>query len=259
MAKKICFVNQKGGVGKTATAQQVIAYLSKRGKKVLAIDLDPQWNLSLMHGVYSPEYEMEGTKDGKTIYQLMKGKPIEDVIIKVGDIDFVCGSMLMACADREFSTIDGFMKVRNAVASVEKKYDYIIMDCPPTVGVVTANALAACDGAVLPYKADSLTKAGILQIKEFIDSVRSAVNKSLKIYGVLVTMYDTRSKASNRAVLDAESVSKILKTKVFTSKIRQSAKMRELADAQKNIFDYAPSAPVAKDYEAFCEELIKEK
>lgn len=258
MANKICFTNQKGGVGKTASAQQLIAYLVEKGKKVLAIDLDAQWNLTLMFGLYSPDYEAEGEMSGQTVYQLFKGKPIEEVIVKAQGADFICGSVLMANADGEFAGLSGFIKLKNALKRVEDNYDYIIIDCPPTCGLVTVNALVCSDGIIIPYKADSLTKAGIIQLSEIIKSVRETFNPTLQIYGVLVTMYDKRANISKKAVLDAEEVAEFLETKVFDTKIRQSAKMRELASEQNNIYNFAPGSPSAIDYNDFCNEFVKE-
>lgn len=259
MAKTICFTNQKGGVGKTASAQQLICYLASRGKKVLAIDLDAQWNLSMMFGLNSADYEADGTMAGKTIYQLMKGKGVGELIVNAKEnIDFICGSVLVANADREFAMVNGYTMVRDAVSQVKRKYDYVIIDCPPTCSLMTVNGLIAADGIVIPYKADSLTKAGVIQLKETIDAVKKSFNSKLKVFGILVTMFDKRTNASKNSVMDAGEVASLFGCGVFESKIRVSSKMRELADEGKSIFELAPNSPAAVDYGAFCEELIKE-
>lgn len=261
MALKVCFANQKGGVGKSTTAQQLCAYFARKGKRVLVIDLDPQWNLTMMYGVLSDDYEKDGNMEGRTVYQVFKGKPIKDVAIKDvrPNVDLVVGSMLMTNADGEFQGPDGFVRVKRAIKAVEGNYDLIVMDCPPTVGLLTVNAFAACDGVIIPYKADSLTKASTVQLETTIDTVREVLNADLKIFGVLMTMCDRRSKVSQRSVLDAESVATLLKTKVFGAKIRTSSKVRELFDEGENIFDFAPNSTVAEDYKAFCEEFEKER
>ena len=260
MALKVCFANQKGGVGKSTSAQQFCDYFARKGKKVLVLDLDPQWNLTMMYGVLSDDYEKDGTMDGQTIYQVFKGKPIADVALKDirPNIDLVVGSMLISNADGEFQGLNGFVRVKRAIRAIEDQYDLIVMDCPPTVGLLTVNAFAACDGVVIPYKADSLTKASTVQLDTTIRAVREELNPAFKIFGVLVTMCDRRSKVSQRSVLDAESVAELLKTKVFGARIRTSAKVRELFDECKTIFDFAPNSTVAEDYMAFCKEFEKE-
>ena len=259
MAKTICFTNQKGGVGKTASAQQLICYLASQGKKVLAIDLDAQWNLSMMFGLNSADYEADGMMEGKTIYQLMKGKAVSELIINAREnVDFICGSVLVADADREFAVMTGYTMVKEAVAQMKRKYDYIIIDCPPTCSLMTVNGLIAADGVVIPYKADSLTKAGVIQLKTTIDVVKKSFNPKLKVFGILVTMFDKRTNASKNSVMDASAVAELFGCGVFESKIRVTSKMRELADEGKSIFELAPNSPAAVDYVAFCEELIKE-
>lgn len=260
MAIKVCFANQKGGVGKSTTAQQFCAYFANKGKHVLVVDLDPQWNLTMMYGVMSDEYEKDGDMSGQTIYQVFKGKPVRDVVLKdvQPNTDLISGSMLISNADGEFQGADGFVKVKQAIRPIENDYDLIVIDCPPTVGLLTVNALVACDGVVIPYKADSLTKASTVQLNKTIETVREIFNPGLKIYGVLMTMFDHRTKISQRSVLDAAEVAEMLKSKVFASKIRTSAKVRELFDEAETIFDFAPTSTVAEDYRGFCMEFEKE-
>lgn len=259
MAIKICFSNQKGGVGKTASAQQLIAYLAKQGKRVLAVDLDPQWNLSIMFGFCCDDYEgTDGKMDGRTVYQLFKGKPASEVIVSKDGIDFVLGSSLMAAAESEFSGIDAYYLLKDGLESVIDNYDYVVVDTAPTLSILTINAYAFVDGIVIPYKADSLTRAGVLQLGDQIGAVRKRMNPGLKIYGVLVTMYDSRTNASKKAAASADMVAEYLKTKVFGAKIRNAAKMRELADEGVSIFDAAPKSAIATDYELACKEIIEE-
>ena len=260
MALKVCFANQKGGVGKTTSAHSFCDYFARKGKRVLVIDLDSQWNLTAMYGVLSEDYEKDGNMDGQTIYQVFKGKPISDVVLRDvrPNIDLVVGSILMGGAEGEFQGADRFHKLKRAIKAVDGSYDLIVVDCPPTVGILTFNAFAACDGAVIAYKADALTKAGILQLKSAVDDVRDYFSADFKIFGVLVTMFDRVTKVSERCGEQAEAMAAILGTKVFKTKIRASAKVREIADFGESIFSFAPNSPAAKDYMAFCEEFEKE-
>lgn len=259
MAKKICFSNQKGGVGKTASAQHLIAFLAGRGYKVLGVDLDAQMNLSMLFDIDCSEYEGDGGMSGKTIYQVMKGKSIEEVVLKgvKPNVDFICGSLSLSSADGEFPGVAGLMRLKNALREVEDNYDYVIMDCSPTLGKMTTNALIASDGVIIPYQVGCLTKVGGVQLYQAIKEVRENVNPGLKVYGILVTMYDTRTKVSKKTVLDAEMLAQIVGTKVFDAKIRASSKMRELADTGMDIFEFAPNSTSAKDYIQFGEEILK--
>lgn len=260
MAKKICFSNQKGGVGKTASAQHLISYLAQKGYKVLALDLDPQANLTMLLGVDVDEYEGDGDLSGRTIYQVMKSKAISDVVIKdvIPNVDLVCGSLALSGADGEFPGVAGLMRIKNVLSPEESNYDYVIMDCSPTLGKMTTNALIAADGVIIPYQVGCLTKVGGLQLFRAIQDVQANVRPDLKILGILVTMYDTRTKVSKSAVLDAEKLAGLMGTKVYNAKIRMSSKMKELADTGKDIFEYAPTSTTAEDYKKFGEEVIKE-
>lgn len=260
MAKKICFSNQKGGVGKTASAQHLIVCLANKGYRVLALDLDPQANLTLLFNIDCDEYEGDEETAGKTIYQVMKGKSINDVVIKGvrPNIDFVSGSLSLAGADGEFPGFAGLTRIKRALSEVENAYDFVIMDCSPTLGKMTTNALVAADGVIIPYQVGCLTKVGGLQLFQAIKDVQESVNQNLKVYGILVTMFDSRMNVSKKAVLDAERLADIIGTKVYQTKIRASAKMKELADTGTDIFEYAPNCTSAKDYESFTNEVIKE-
>lgn len=255
MVRKIATCNQKGGVAKTATVHQLAAYLAGQGKKILLVDLDPQFNLTSCIGANAVELEEKES----TVYNVLRGdKTMSQIIVRVGKYDLAASTTLLSRADGEFAGTKAPYLLKKALTEVENNYDYVLIDTPPTLGVLTVNGLTAADGVIIPYKADALTIMGVGQLVEAIGEVKEYANKDLKINGIVITMFDTRTNISKSTEEIVEQLAKRLKTKVYKARIRQCAAMRELPGSQQDIFEFDAKCPAALDYAEFGAEVLRE-
>ena len=244
--KTLAIINQKGGVGKTTTAAIIAAALQRKGFKVLAIDLDPQCNLSLI----------TGAKGQLTALELMDGAArAEDAILKTNTSDVIPGSQTLATADMRYCELGKEHRLKNALQQLN--YDYCIVDTPPSLGVLTANALTAADYAVIPATASILSLQGITQLKGTIDAVKKYSNADLQITGILLTMFKGRQTLDNEMLELMQKTAKALDTRVFTSTIREAAAIGKSQVNQLTIYDYDAKAGVTQDYAAFINELLE--
>ncbi len=252
MAKVITFANQKGGVGKTTTAHIVSVGLVKRGYRILACDLDPQANLSSVLGI-----DVDG--DIVSIYELFEEEcDIKDAIVKTDSgVDLLVGSLMMSGADRKYSATGDEYKIKEALEEVKINYDYIIIDTPPALGVMSLNGLAATDYLTVVMTPDFFSGKGLKQLQATVDTTRKYLsNPDLKINGLLLTRCD-RTNLSSIISNDIEDEAKSLNTKIYRSKIRQGVAIRESQYLEMSIFDMKDSA-VMNDYESFIDELLEE-
>jgi len=247
MKEIIAIVNRRGGVGKTATAHAVGAGLAKRGYKTLFIDLDSQCNLTFDLGVSNvPLSSMEvlsGTASAKEAIQHSKG----------GDI--IPASPSLAVSD---TTIDGTGKeyrLKEALEPLEDEYDYIIIDTPPALGVLTVNALTACHSAIIPAQAEVHSLQGIALLNEAITAVRKYTNHGLKIKGILITRYNGRSTLSKDMKANLEAVAEALRTTVFPTPIRECTALKEAQALQMDIYTHAPRSNATADYTALIDAI----
>lgn len=249
MAKIISIANQKGGVGKTSTAINLSASIAALEKKTLVIDIDPQGNSSSGMGLI-PEYE--------TIYEVLVGKEnIEDCIentylpqldILPANINLVGAEVeLVDYPKREF-------KLKEAIKEIEKNYEYIFIDCPPSLGLLTLNALTASDSVLIPVQCEYFALEGLGQLLNTINTVKKHFNPHLAIEGVLLTMFDTRLRLSHQVV---EEVRKYFGEKVFNSIIHRNVRISEAPSHAKPVLLYDAMSQGAKDYIALAEELIE--
>ncbi|MDR2089994.1 MAG: AAA family ATPase [Clostridiales Family XIII bacterium] len=253
MAKTIVITNQKGGVGKTTTASALISGLARKGFKTLGIDLDPQGNFGFCLGA--------DTETGSTVYDLMRGsKPAEEIIRTKNGIDIIPSNILLSGAELEFSMIGRETLLKRGLAPVRDRYDYIIIDTPPALNILTVNAYTATDALIVLMIPEILSLMGISQLRETVELVKSIYNPRIEVLGILLNKYDKR-RILTRDVEDmAGVIAKDLRTKVFQAKIRSSVAVAEFpAHGGGNLFDYAPRCNAAKDYLAFVDELIAEK
>lgn len=247
MAKVIAFVNQKGGVGKTTSCISIGAALSKKGRRVLLIDLDPQGNLSVSLGI-------RPSLDDATVYEVMKGEsPLKDAIIKL-EYDVLPSDIRLSGADIEFSSIPGReMILHEILESVSDDYDNILIDCPPSLSIITLNALTSADELVVPVQSEFLALNGVAQLMNTINIVQKRLNPKLELGGVLVTMYDSR-KNLHKEVL--EKIKEHFPNKVYKTIITPNVTLAEAPGYAKDIFAYKEDSKGAEKYKELCEEMI---
>lgn len=246
MTKVLTFSNHKGGVGKTTSAANVGAGLSYLEKRVLLIDMDPQSNLSQSLGVENPEI---------SIYDCLKGdSPLVPVNIKP-NLDLMPSSLDLSGAEIELSTEPGREYIlRELIEPLKDRYDYIIIDCPPSLGLLTINSLVASNEVYIPLQAEYLAMKGLTKITEVIDKIQKRLNKDLKLGGVFLTQFDSR-KILNRDV--ASTIMDFFGEKVFATKIRDNVALAEAPTKGLDIFRYDPKCFGAQDYLGLCLEIIE--
>ena len=252
MAKIITFANQKGGVGKTSTSHIVSVGLVKRGYKVLACDLDPQANLSSVFGV-------DINSDIVSISELFEGDcDIKDAIISTeSGVDLLVGSLEMSGADRKYSATGDEYKMKEALVEVQNEYDYIIIDTPPALGVMSLNALAATDYLTVVMTPDYFSGKGLMQFQETVDTTKKYLNNpELKINGLLLTRCD-RTNISSMINDDMENTANLLHTKIYKSRIRQAVALRESQYLEASLYDIR-SSTVRRDYDEFIDEILED-
>ncbi len=260
MATSIGVVNQKGGVGKTTTSVNLGAALAQKGKRVLLVDIDAQSNLTTHLGLGSkedPEGSGEVTPSPEfTIYDVLKGKKsIEDVIIKRSDnLHVIPSSLLLSAADLELGGVVGReLILRRALLPLKDQYDFIIVDCPPALGLLSLNALAAVEKVVVPVQSEYLALHGVRQLLDTIDQVRGIYNPTLVVGGVLICLHDSRKRLA-RAVSD--TIRAYFGELVFTTVIKTNVALAEAPASGQSIFEYAPKSSGAEDYIALAEEIL---
>lgn len=245
--------NIKGGVAKTTTAATIAAGLNKKGARVLMIDVDPQSNLTMCF-IDEPE---EGSD---TIYKVFKEvKKLKDVRVKIKEgLDLVPGDLDLCAADMEFLGKPGcFSMLGNMLKGVAEDYDYVVMDTPPNLGFLSLNAFYSSDYIVTPMAADSFSLRAIKLQKKTLDAVsRDKKGAKVKVAGVLLTKYTSRTNISKALEENVKASARLLNTKLFNSRIRQATVVQESQLVKKDLFEYAPKAPVTQDYEKFLIELL---
>ena len=256
MAKIISLVNQKGGVGKTTTSINLAAALGKEKKKTLLIDLDPQGNASTGLGYQNGDFEHD-------IYDVLTGVcPIEDAIIKTKfkNLSLVPSTINLAGVDVEFvknmledSSFRQNEQLRNALTSIKDEYDYIIIDCQPSLGISTMNALVASNSVIIPVQCEFFALEGITQLLNSIIMVQDNMNPNLRIEGVLLTMLDGRTNIGLEVI---EEVRKYFKNKVFNTIIPRLVRLVEAPSHGKPISDYDPTSRATLAYENLAKEVI---
>jgi chromosome partitioning protein len=241
----ISLLNHKGGVGKTTSAINIGAGLVELGKKVMLLDLDPQANLTISLGIPRQKY---------TIYEALRGEcDLVPYTHKPG-MDVVTSSLDLSGAEMELINEAGREYIlRELFNNIVDDYDFIIIDCPPSLGLLTLNALTSSRFVMIPLQTEFLAVQGLAKIKQVIDKVRFRLNKSLEIGGVIPTMFDSR-RVLNRDVI--EIIDKHFGEKVFKTRIRENVALAEAPAQRKDIFDYAPKSSGATDYLALCKEII---
>lgn len=249
--EKIAIVNRKGGAGKTTTAHAIGAGLAKRGYKVLFVDLDSQTNLSLT---------LSADTDNITSLEVLTGEATaKDAIQHTGQGDIIAASQNLAGADMLLSGKGAEYRLKKALEPVQNEYDFIIMDTPGQLGLLTVNALTAADSTLLTLQADSYNLLGLGLVYETISAVKKHSNKDLTIKGILATRYDSRTILSRDMLENIGAAAAQINTRLFEVPIRECVAIKEAQAYGLNIFDYAPRSNAAKDYTALLDEIDTKK
>jgi chromosome partitioning protein len=241
--------NQKGGVGKTTTVCNLAAGLKEKGFRVLAVDLDPQGNLGFSVGA-----DME---TDASIYHVLKGDvSAKDAIQETQTADIIVSSILLSAIELEFTSTGREYLLKEALASVSCEYDYILLDTPPTLGILTVNAFTASDAVIVPMLSDIFSLQGIAQLYETVERVKKYCNPNLKVSGILLTNYNPRTNLSREIRGTVELVSRDLEVSLFDTFIRKSVLVSEAQSVQRSVLVYAPDNNAATDYRLFTEEFL---
>lgn len=240
--------NQKGGVGKTTTAAALLSCLSQRGARVLGVDLDPQGSLGFSMGL--------DIEHCATIYDVFRGVAEPADVIRSTDVcDVLPSNILLSAAEMEFNKPGREFLLKAALSKVADNYDYILIDTPPALNILTVNAYVASDSLIIPMAPEVLSLLGVSQIKETIESVKDYYNPRLEVLGILLNRYSARFNL-NREVLElAGQIAAQLGTRVFETKIRGSVAVAEAPAHGLSVVDYAPSAKPSQDFQDLCDEV----
>lgn len=243
--KVIAILNEKGGVGKTTTTASVGATLAQKGKKVLMVDLDPQCSLSMSFGIEDPETSINDalTKPGTKVQRLVVR---DNLHIIPSDIYLSSADMFLA------AQLEREKVLTKIIDKYRSQYDYILMDCPPYLGILTINALIACDHLIVPVCAETLCVKGMQVLEDLLGKISSI--KKTEISGIVVTRYDSRRSLNVNLRRGLECT---YGDKVFKTVIRENTDVAKAPTFKKTIFEYAPDSHGAEDYLALTDEIIK--
>ena len=250
MGRVIAVANQKGGVGKTTTAINLSACLAEKGQKVLAIDMDPQGNMTSGLGIDKDEVE-------KNIYDLMIGQAgVDEVLQKeaIENLDVIPTSIDLSAAEIELIGVDDkeFI-IRNAVQPIKDDYDYIIIDCPPSLSMLTINAMTTADSVLVPIQCEYYALEGLSQLIHTVELVKERLNPVLEIEGVVFTMYDARTNLSLQVV---ENVKDNLNQNIYKTIIPRNVRLAEAPSYGLPINLYDPKSKGTESYMLLAEEVI---
>lgn len=250
--KIISISNIKGGVGKTTTVSVLAVGLAEKGYRVLMVDSDPQTNLTMC-------FMKEQTDERPSLYHVYSnGEAVDDVKVAVKDnLDLIIGDFELCNADLQFAKAGRLKMLKKAIKNTDTEYDFVIIDTPPNLGILSLNAFIASDYVVVPMSADSFSMKGVRLLKQTLDDVMDEIEKELPVAGILLTRYNSRTNISKLLEKSLNSVAELLDTKVFISRIRQAVVLQESQIAREDLFSYATNAKVTEDYRGFIDEFLE--
>lgn len=251
MARKIALANQKGGVGKTTTAINLTAYLADFGYRVLIIDFDPQGNTTSGFGIDKQAIRLSS-------YDLIiNNTPAEQILLptRIPNLDMIPASIALAGAEVELVQVMAREQMlKEALAPIEDNYHFILIDCPPSLGLLTINALSAADSVLVPIQCEYFALEGLTQLMNTMQLVQKRLNPNLEIEGVVLTMYDGRTKLSNQVV---NEVQRHFTNKVYRTVIPRSVRLGEAPSYGQTIIEYAPQSSAGQAYLSLAQEVIQ--
>ena len=251
MGKIISIVNQKGGVAKTTTAINLSAALALAGKKILLLDMDPQGNASSGLGIETDELEFsvyDVLINGRKIAETIHKTEVKNLVVLPSNIQLAGAEIeLVSMENREFL-------LKNALKEVKDFFDYIIVDCPPSLGLLTLNSLVAATSVIIPIQCEYYALEGLSKLINTIDLVKSGLNKELEIEGVLMTMFDGRTNLSVQVV---DEVKKYFGSKLFKAIVPRNVRISESPSYGKPVIIYAPASKGAEMYFLLGEEVLE--
>lgn len=250
MARVICIANQKGGVGKTTSSVNIAAGLGQIGRRVLIIDMDPQGNASSGLGV--KRYE---TQENSIYHVLIGEKELKDVIHEVKEKGLSIATANPDLVGAEIELVDmprREYRLKEAIASVADQFDYVLIDCPPSLGLLTVNSLTAANSFLVPLQCEYYALEGLSQLLNTAGLIKKGLNTQLKIEGILLTMFDTRNNLSHQVVSEIKAH---FADKVFDSIIPRNVRLSEAPSHGQSIFEYDPKSVGAKKYLSLVKEL----
>lgn len=250
MGRIIAIANQKGGVGKTTTSINLSSCIAAKGKKVLVIDMDPQGNTTSGYGIEKNELE-------NTIYELIMGDcTVEDCILKevLPNVSILPSNVNLAAAEIELIGVkDKDFILKNEIDWVKDNYDFVIIDCPPSLNLLTVNAMTTADSVLVPIQCEYYALEGLSQLIHTVNLVKERLNPDLDMDGVVFTMYDSRTNLSNQVV---DNVKSNLKQKVYHTLIPRNIRLAEAPSYGQPINVYDPKSAGSESYMALAEEVI---
>jgi chromosome partitioning protein len=254
LGKAIAIFNQKGGVGKTTTNINLAACLAMKGKKILVLDIDPQGNTTSGIGILK-----KGLK--KTAYEVLIDDSIEpeEAILSTGlkNLDIIPASVQLAGAEIELVQLEAReRRLKKAIDKIKGNYDYIFIDCPPSLGLLTINSLTAVDSVLIPIQCEFYALEGVSQLMSTIELVKKNLNKTLEVQGVILSMFDGRTNLSIQVV---EEVKKYFRDKVYTTVIPRNVRLAEAPSYGMPITEYDPRSKGALAYMEFAEEFLEQE
>ena len=248
----ITVTNQKGGVGKTTTASALVCGLKQRGARVLGIDLDPQGNLGFTLGL-EPDQQ-------RTVYDVLKGTcSIEQAIAPTEYGDILPSDIMLSAAEVDFTSNQREFMLDRQLALIKDKYDFVIIDTPPALNILTVNAYVASTGLIIPMEAEVLSLVGITQLQETIETVRATFNPNLKVLGILINKFNGRLTLSKDILEMAQVVAEQLDSQVFEAKIHRGVGVAMAPAHGQTVLTYQPDSRPAQDFQSIVDAVAGER